>query len=152
MSACVERCGIVVGLTERRGETLARVRLEAAPACAGCGSRESCSAGEAKGQVVTVRLEAPVVTGAPIALILPESAIALAAALGYLLPALGLLLGAVLAGLLFSSDALAALGAVAGLAAGVLLARFLAGSSLGRRVTPSLCPPVHSANLPGDFS
>jgi len=152
MSACVERSGVVVGLETIRGETIAQVRMEAAPACAGCGSRQSCSAADAKGQLVSVRVVEPVVPGEPIALTLPESSIALAALLGYLLPAVGLLLGAVLAGAFFASDAVAVLGAVLGLVAGVLVARALSRSSIGPGVVPSVRAPVHSINLSGDYS
>ncbi len=152
MSACVKRSGVVVGLETVRGETFAQVRMEAAPACAGCGSRQSCSAADAKGQLVSVLLDEPVAPGEPITLSLPESSIAVAALLGYLLPAVGLVLGAVLAGAIFSGDAAAVLGAILGLGAGVLIARALSRSSIGRDVAPSVCAPVQPINLSGDFS
>lgn len=152
MNTCIERVGVVVGVETRRGETTARVRLEAVAACSGCGSRQSCSAGDAKGQLVSVRLDGPVTPGDPITLTMPESSIALAALLGYLLPAVGIVLGAVIAGAIFESDAAAVVGTVVGLVSGVLVARSLSRSSFGQRVTPSVCPPVQPINLSGDFS
>ena len=49
-------------------------------------------------------LIAATVPGAHVTVSLPESSVALAAVLGYLLPALGLLFGALVAGVFFSGD------------------------------------------------
>ncbi len=142
-----EREGIVIGT--RAGVT--RIQVQPAAACAGCGSRGSCTSASAsaKPQFVDVRLPAPAVPGAQVTLSLPESSIALAAVLGYLLPAIGLLLGAVIAAVLFTGDLPAVLGAVLGLLAGLLGVRFASGRFCGSTMTPRVCP---SPPLTGDPS
>ena len=143
----VERDGIVVG--SRAGVT--RIRLEQAASCAGCGSRGTCAsaAGSGKPQFIDVRLSAPAVPGAQVTLSLPESSLALAAVLGYLLPAVGLLFGAVIAAVLFTGDLPAVLGAVLGLLAGLLGVRLASGRFCRSYMTPGVCP---STSLTGDHS
>ena len=140
-----EREGIVIG--SRAGVT--RIRVQPAAACAGCGSRGSCASASAsaKPQFVDVRLPAPAVPGAHVTLSLPESSITLAAVLGYLFPALGLLLGAVIAAVLFTGDLPAVLGAVVGLLAGLLGVRLASGRFCRSCMTPRVC---HSTSLTGD--
>ena len=152
MSALAERDGVIIALEGGRGARLAQVRLEAAPGCAGCGSRGTCSSGTKAPRMVTVPVPDSVLPGETVSLFMPEASIALASLLGYFLPAVGLLLGAVLCGSLFYGDLAAVLGAVIGLAGGVLLARALARLPLGLSVTPSVCPSTHSIKPSGDFS
>ncbi len=142
-----EREGVVVG--SHAGIT--RIRLEQAAACAGCGSRGTCASASvsSKPQFLDVRLSAPAVPGAHVTLSLPESSVALAAVLGYLFPALGLLLGAVIAAVFFTGDLPAVLGAVLGLLAGLLGVRLASRRFSGRYMTPRVCP---STPLIGDFS
>lgn len=143
----VERAGIVIA--SRAGIT--RIRLEQAAVCTSCGSRGTCASasGSAKPQFIDVRLSGPVVPGAHVTLSLPEASVALAAVLGYLFPALGLLLGAVIAAVLFTGDLPAVLGAVLGLLAGLLGVRFASRRFCGSTMTPRVCP---STPLIGDLS
>ena len=136
MSARAARNGIVIGLHEGR----TRILLESAPACSGCGSRGTCASGAAKQQIVEVDLARPVVPGEPVTLSLPESSVAFAALLGYLLPAFGLLFGAIVAAAFFAGDLAAVLGALIGLAAGLLCVRLISGRVIGGTMTPSVCP------------
>ena len=152
MSTLAEREGVVVALEGRCGARLATVRLEAAPGCAGCGSRGTCASGVTKPQWVTVRVPDSVSSGEQVSLSMPEASIALASLLGYFLPTVGVMVGAVICGSLFSSDLAAVLGAVAGLGGGVLLARALAGAPLARSVTPSVCPSPRVVQPSGDLS
>lgn len=136
MSAAVERRGTVIG--SHAGIT--RIRLEPAPACSGCGSRGTCASGASEPKVVEMRLRASAVPGTRVTLTLPESSVALASLLGYLLPAVGLLLGAVVASRFFAGDLAAVLGAAAGLAAGLLGVRLISGNFSHRYLTPGVCP------------
>ena len=147
LSPLAEREGVVVA--SRAG--IVRIRLEQAAACAGCGSRGTCASASpsATPQFIDVRLSAPTFPGAQVTLSLPESSVALAAVLGYLLPALGLLLGAVVATVLFSGDLPAVLGAVLGLVAGLIAVRFASNRFSGSYMTPAVCP---STPLSGDPS
>lgn len=142
-----EREGIVVA--SHAGIT--RIRLEQAAACAGCGCRSTCASvsPSAKPQFIDVRLSTPTFPGAHVTLSMPESSVALAAVLGYLLPALGLLLGAVIAAVLFSGDLPAVLGAVLGLVAGLIAVRLASNRFSGSHMTPAVCP---STPLSGDLS
>jgi len=132
--------GIVIG--SREGVT--RIRLEQATACAGCGSRGTCasSSASAKPQFVDVRLSGTVVPGAHVTLSLPETSVALAAVVGYLLPALGLLIGAVIAAGLFAGDLPAVWGALLGLVAGLIAVRLASNRFSGSLMTPSVCPSI----------
>jgi len=133
-----ERDGIVVA--SHAGIT--RIRLEQAAACAGCGSRGTCASASAKPQFIDVRLSAPTTSGSHVTLSMPESSVALAAVLGYLLPALGLLLGAVVASVLFSGDLPAVLGAVLGLLAALIAVRLASNRFSGGHMTPAICPSI----------
>ena len=124
MSAQLEREGVVLAAVAA-GER-ARLRLKASATCAGCACRSACAADEAHEQIVTVRLRDAVRAGDRVRLQLPESALPLAALLGYLLPVICLLGGAVLFGQVSDADAAPVLGALGGLTAGLLLVRRIA--------------------------
>ena len=130
---------------------IARIRLEPAAACAGCGSRGTCASASpsATPQFIDVRVSAATVPGAHVTVSLPESSVALAAVLGYLLPALGLLFGALVAAVFFSGDLPAVLGAVLGLVAGLIAVRLASNRFSGSAMTPAVCP---STSLSGDPS
>jgi len=147
LSPLAEREGVVVA----SDAGITRIRLEQAAACAGCGSRGTCASASvsAKPEFIDVRVSAPTALGAQVTVSLPESSVALAAVLGYLLPALGLLLGAVIATVLFSGDLPAVLGAVLGLVAGLIAVRFASNRFSGSYMTPAVCP---STPLSGDPS
>lgn len=89
-----------------------------------------------------MRLSGPVVPGARVTLSLPEASIALAAVLGYLVPVIGLLLGAVVAAGLFAGDLPAVWGAVFGLVAGLIAVRFGSNRFGGSLMAPSVCPSI----------
>ena len=139
-SARVEREGIVIGA--HAGVT--RIRLEQAATCAGCGSRGTCSSASGKPQIVEVRLPQPTSFGERVTLALPESSIALAALLGYLFPAVTLLVGAVIAAGVFGNDGAAVLGAVCGLLVGLFCVRLVSGGFGSRHMTPDICSSTHS--------
>ena len=100
-------------------------------------------------QFIDVRASAATVPGAHVTVSLPESSVALAAVLGYLLPALGLLFGALVAGVFFFGDLPAVLGAVLGLVAGLIVVRLSSKRFSGSVMTPAVCP---STLLSGDPS
>lgn len=144
MTALVERDGIVIGAHAG----LARIRLEPAPGCAGCGSRGTCASGAGKPQIVEIRLPEPAPPGARVTLTLPESSVAVAAVLGYLLPIVGLLLGAMSATLVFAGDLAAVIGAVCGLLVGLLGVRLVSVRFSNRYMTPGICPSTHLSGDP----
>ncbi len=129
-------------MIETRGRILsiadgmAEVRIAAVSACGSCRSRSSCGTGDSR--VVRVEAGAAMHEGDEVALQLEESALVSGALLGYLMPALTLLGGALLATAFHGSDAAAAIGAGAGLAAGLIGLRFAAG---GKR-QPAACHPL----------
>ncbi len=126
--------------------TMAQVRIEPASGCSSCGTRGSCASGSAR----AVWIEAPQGTtaGDTLNISITEGAFRSAALLGYLLPAVTMLIGAGVTAA--AGDLAAALGAAAGLGLGLVLVRIL-----GRRATTadftSACTTGHS-NLTGDFS
>lgn len=138
-TARVERVGVVIGA--HAGMT--RIRLEPTPACSGCGSRGTCSSAPGKIQIVDVTLPHAAACGDRVTLALPESSIALAAVLGYLFPAVALLLGAVIGACAFGSDGAAVLGAACGLLVGLSCVRLVARAFGSRHMTPDVCPSTH---------
>ena len=145
--------GAIEPRTERRGDVigladgLATIRLERAPACSGCGSRGTCASGNAAEQIIQMPVPERTRLGDQLTVSLPSASLTLAALLGYLLPPVSLLLGAISAATCFEGDAAAVLGAGVGLAAGLLLVRLISGRVLGERLTPSFC----STQAPLDF-
>ena len=151
MSARATRLAARKGVVVASHAGITRIRLEPAAACAGCGSRGTCTSASssAKPQFIDVRVSAATVPGAHVTVSLPESSVALAAVLGYLLPALGLLFGALVAGVFFSGDLPAVLGAVLGLVTGLIVVRLASKRFSGGAMTPIVCP---STLLSGDPS
>ena len=153
MSARATRLAAREGIVVASNAGITRIRLEPAAACAGCGSRGTCASASAsssaKPQFIDVRVSAATVPGAHVTVSLPESSVALAAVLGYLLPALGLLFGALVAGVFFSGDLPAVLGAVLGLVTGLIVVRIASKRFSGSAMTPIVCP---STLLSGDPS
>ena len=147
MTNVVERRGIVI--STQAG--VARVRLSPAAGCAGCGTRNSCASAAAKPQIVDVLLPETALARSEVALTLPESSVLLAALLGYLLPVVGLLAGAVAAVGIFSSDLAAITGAVVGFFLGLIGVRRLSGSHFTAALAPSVCRS-NSPPLAGDHT
>ena len=151
MSARATRLAAREGVVVASHAGITRIRLEPAAACSGCGSRGTCASASSSAtpQFIDVRASAATVPGAHVTVSLPESSVALAAVLGYLLPALGLLFGALVAGVFFSGDLPAVLGAVLGLVTGLIVVRIASKSFSGSAMTPIVCP---STLLSGDPS
>ena len=148
MSTHVEREGVVLAAVAA-GER-ASLRLQPSAACSGCGCRASCAADEAHEQFVSVTLRQAAQAGERVRLQLPESALPLAALLGYLLPVVCLLGGAVLFSRLLATDAATVCGALLGLVAGLLLVRRIARSPLAGTLQASVCPVSIDSSLPGE--
>ncbi|MEI7431472.1 MAG: SoxR reducing system RseC family protein [Betaproteobacteria bacterium] len=143
MIESVERRGEVIGFKQG----LAQIRIERAPsACGGCGSRGTCASGNAAVQSVEMAMPAGTRIGDQVTVSMPSSSVALAAILGYLLPPLFLLLGAIGADVAYGSDLAAVLGAAGGLVFGLLLARLVSHFTLGSGISSSACTP----DLPSD--
>lgn len=137
----------------RRGEVVhvvhdrAQIRLEPSPGCSACGNRGNCGAGEAKAQMIEMALPAYAQAGDAIAVAIPAGSLTLAALLGYLLPPVAMLAGAVFADQLYASDLAAVIGAALGLAAGVLAARLISHLAFGNVAALASC---HPAFQPGE--
>lgn len=149
MSERIERQGQVIGIVDGR----ARIRLEQSGGCAGCGSRGTCGAdGSAREQLIDLPLAAGTGVGDTVSVSSPASSFVLATLLGYLLPALGLLLGAIVAEIAVGGDEAAVGGAVSGFVIALLCARVLSRHSLGSALNPVVSPATcgHSFK-PGDL-
>ncbi len=131
----IERNGEVIGF--ERG--MAQIRLERESGCSACGSRGSCASGSAAAQVIHMVLPERTRLGDQVTVSMPSSSVALAALLGYLLPPVCLLIGAMLAAASYEGDAAAVLGAGLGFVAGLLLARLISRFVFGRGSLPSIC-------------
>ncbi|WP_153108740.1 SoxR reducing system RseC family protein [Propionivibrio limicola] len=133
----IKREGQVIQIV--RGK--AKIRLEQEPACASCGSRSSC--GTAEGKLVELALPSDVRAGARVgdfvSVSLPASTLTWAALLGYVVPPVGLLAGAIVASSIFAGDVAPSLGAAAGFFAGLLVARLIVRSALGQGFQPTVC-------------
>lgn len=118
------------GIVEHVGQGKALVSL-AAQGCGGCGQRRSCGIGKlaADNPRTLVELDAlpGLAAGDSVTVSLAEDKLLVAALVGYLLPALGLLAGAISGSLLAADaqDAAAAFGAVVGFVAGIFVSRLL---------------------------
>lgn len=111
---------------------MAWVEPTEASGCGACQSKSSCGISGLGRFFSTRRPPVPVScaggarAGDELVLSVAEGELLLAGLFAYLLPALLAVLGAVLAGLAWSSDSAAALGALAGLSTGLVFARLLA--------------------------
>ena len=119
-------------------------------ACHACGQGSHCGVGKlAEGRAATL-LSVPVSgelrAGDFVNVGLPESALTLPALLGYLFPAFSMLLGAWLGAEFDGSDGATALGAMAGFAAALLLARLAIGFSPALAPAPRLLSPRTSGD------
>ena len=137
LNESIERCGEVIGIA--RG--VAQIRLEANAGCAGCGSRHTCASGDAAPLMIELAVPGKVQAGARVTIAMPAASLTLAALLGYLLPPVALLIGAIVANLAFGSDLAAVLGAVLGLFAGIFAARLTAALAFGRMLSPVIRDP-----------
>lgn len=111
--------------------------------CNGCGHGSSCSVGRiASGRVTRLELDAPpgLRVGERVSLAPPATGLPLMAALGYLLPAFALVLGAGLGLSLSGSDGGTALGALAGFLLALVLVRLLSALRPGLMPVPRIEP------------
>ena len=145
LNESVERCGEVI----RISQGLAQIRLEPNAGCAGCGSRHTCASGEATSQVIELAMPGDIRAGERVTIAMPAASLTLAAMLGYLLPPVALLAGAIGANLAFGSDLAAVVGAALGLFAGVLAARLSAALAFDRSLAPAIRHPEFQ---PGEHS
>jgi positive regulator of sigma E activity len=140
---------------ECRGEVIslvhgsALIRLERAPSsCGGCRSRSTCATGQAPTQEVLMAIPQGAKIGDQVTVSMPSSSVALAALLGYLLPPVFLLLGAIVADSCFGGDAAAVLGAACGLLLGLLVARLAARFTFGQGFSTAVCDSASPLDLP----
>jgi positive regulator of sigma E activity len=128
---------------------MAQVRIEAAVGCAKCGTRGTCASGRAR----AVWVEAPAGTapGDALTISMSDGAFRSAVVIGYLLPAVTMLIGAGITAA--GGDLAAAAGAASGLALGLVAVRIL-----GRRTAAasagagSVACRTEPSTLSGDFS
>lgn len=97
--------------------------------CSSCGQGAACGIGRmASGRAATLlslAVDRQLHPGERVTIGLPASRLGWSAALGYFFPALALLLGAVLGGLMAGSDAAAALGAMGGFLLALIISRII---------------------------
>lgn len=140
------------GMLEARGRVVevrdgtAEVRLAVASSCHGCRAQGVCGSG--REQSVRIAAAGGLAVGDVVSLALGEAQFSLGVAIGYLMPALTLLLGAAL--LSFAGDTAAALGAAVGLAVGILLVRLLSRRLLADRLRPVATITCQPQSLPGE--
>ncbi|QID19470.1 SoxR reducing system RseC family protein [Nitrogeniibacter mangrovi] len=122
--------------------------------CAACGHGSHCGVGQmAAGRAATVlRVPAtrPLRAGERVTVSVPVHALTVSAVLGYVLPAVALLVGAGL-GQAAGSDRAAVLGAAAGFFGAMAAGRALMAAFPALRVTPRLESP-HAPPVPKEFS
>lgn len=133
----IERSGEVIGFKQG----MAQIRLERESGCSTCGSRGTCASGSAAAQVIHMPLSEHTKLGDHVTVSTPSSSVALAALLGYLLPPVCLLAGAITASTSYDGDAAAVLGAGLGFVAGLSLARLISRFVFGQGTVPSICSP-----------
>lgn len=139
------RTGSVAESIVRRGEVIsvvhdrALIRLEPAPGCSACGNRGSCDSGDAKSRLIEMAVPTHAHAGDIVTVNIPAASLSLAAMLGYLLPPVVMLVGAIVAEQLYSRDLAAVVGAALGLCAGVLIARLASRTAFGNVATMATC-------------
>jgi len=135
MNNAIERSGEVTSIEQG----VAQIRLAQSSGCSGCGSRGSCSSASVPTQIVTLHLSTDTRVGDQVSVSISAASMTLVAMLGYVLPPVGLLAGAVIASLFFAGDAPAVLGAGLGLASGFILMRQISRTAFFRKQQPSVC-------------
>ncbi len=132
------------GIVQRVEGGRAVVAMETA-GCASCGQSSGCGVGKMAGSRPAVLLTVPVSglvkAGDVVSIGLPASRLTFSALLGYLFPALAMLIGAWLGAALEGSDGATALGAMAGFLGALVVARLVIGILPGLMPAPQLIPP-----------
>ncbi len=150
------RTGTVAESIVRRGEVIsivhdrALIRLEPAPGCGACGNRGSCDSGDAKSRLIEMAMPEKAQAGDIVTVNIPAASLSLAAMLGYLLPPVAMLVGAIVAEQLYSRDLAAVAGAALGLCAGVLVARLVSRFVFGNVATLAACHSDTTTFKPGE--
>lgn len=147
MTEIIERRGKVVGIAHG----VAHVRLDRDAGCGGCGSRSTCASGSAPEKMMNMALPEYSKLGDVVTVSMPSSSVAFAALLGYLLPPVCLLLGAIVAASICESDFAGVVGAGIGFVTGLLLTRMLSHLGFARRLSSTVChSDFQSDSLPGE--
>lgn len=115
-------------------EGIADVQIAAASACGACRAKSVCGTGSSK--IIHVQVAAHTVPGARLSIEMAETDINLAVVIGYLLPAVTLLCGALLLSPL--GDTFAALGSILGLVTGLLLMQRVQQTRFADRFIPTV--------------
>lgn len=122
MSALIEHRGVVSAIEGREA-----VVLIATAGCSSCGHGDHCGISKVGGGQRTAEFRVPATPGLQVGdfvnLALPGKQLSLAAILGYLFPALSMLLGAAVGATGQGSDATVALGAMAGFLGALIVVR-----------------------------
>ncbi|HLO63309.1 MAG TPA: SoxR reducing system RseC family protein [Azonexus sp.] len=131
------------GVVQRVESGLALVAMETA-GCPSCEQGISCGVGKmAAGRpatLLTIPVSADIKVGDLVLIGLPESKLTLSALLGYLFPAIAMLVGAWLGAALEGSDGGTALGAIVGFLGALAVARVVIGLVPGLMPAPQLIP------------
>jgi len=97
--------------------------------CSSCGEKSGCAigrlSGDKKSSLIEVATSEAVSVGDSVTLSMPQVALHRAALIGYLVPAVALLIGAILGQAFTGTDVGAATGALAGLLAGMIPGRMI---------------------------
>ena len=140
----IQRSGEVTGI--KHG--LAQIQLAQTSGCSGCSSRGTCSSANTPTQIVSLQMPANTRVGDQVSVTISAASMTLVAILGYVLPPVGLLAGAVIASLFFVGDAAAVLGAGLGLATGFVLMRLISRTAFFRKLQPSVCRTADALTVP----
>jgi len=122
---------------------MARVRIDTG-GCQGCGQGSSCSIGRmASGRKTELSLVAPegLEVGQQVTLSLPERGLHTMAIIGYLMPALAMVLGAAIAHAFYEGDGPTAIGAILGFLLSLALIRLIAARAPALMPPPTIDPP-----------
>jgi sigma-E factor negative regulatory protein RseC len=136
------------GIVQRIEGGRAIVAMETA-GCSACGHGSSCGIGKlAAGRpatLLTLPVGDEIKAGDMVCIALPESRLTLSALLGYLFPAVAMVLGAWLGAALEGSDGATALGAMLGFIGALAIARVAVGLVPGLMPAPQLLPLSRSS-------
>jgi sigma-E factor negative regulatory protein RseC len=120
---------------------MAEVQVAAISACGSCRSKETCGTAAATANTQIVRIDATtgMHAGDEISLQMEAATVAGGALLGYLMPVLSLLGGAIAGSVWFGGDVAAALGAGIGLTLGLLALRLSNRHIFRNGLHPAVC-------------
>ena len=145
MNASITKTSMVEhrGIVQQVSDGMAIVAMETS-GCSSCGQGSSCGIGKmAAGRpatLLTLPVSADIKAGDQVSIALPESRLTLSALLGYLFPAIAMLIGAWLGAAFNGSDQATALGAVLGFIGALAIARLVIGLMPGLMPVPQLIP------------